>query len=272
MGALATLNISSNGLNNGGRGLQELCPAIAASKITCLDVSNTNASMNGGTAAIVDMLKNNGAMTRLDISKSKLGDAGTKALAEGLKSNQIMAELNISSNGMGKLGAIALADIIPGMGALSKLIFGGDGLVHDGNDHVSPAPATLELGRAKANFSNKNLGAGGAIIIAAWIAHQNNGTLLVLLMKRNNLGTKEAGEVLGDMLNGNSVLKELDLSNNFVSSRDGGDSTAFAQGISKGLPDNGALIKLDISMNGIKAEQEGDLPRICVASGIELVI
>jgi hypothetical protein len=32
----------------------------------------------------------------------------------------------------------------------------------------------------------------------------------------------------------------------------------------------GALIKLDISNNGIGAEQEGGLQRICVASGIEL--
>jgi hypothetical protein len=32
----------------------------------------------------------------------------------------------------------------------------------------------------------------------------------------------------------------------------------------------GALIKLDISSNGIGAEQERDLQRICVAGGIEL--
>jgi hypothetical protein len=32
----------------------------------------------------------------------------------------------------------------------------------------------------------------------------------------------------------------------------------------------GALIKLDISGNNIGGEQEGELQRICVASGIEL--
>jgi hypothetical protein len=32
----------------------------------------------------------------------------------------------------------------------------------------------------------------------------------------------------------------------------------------------GALAKLDISGNGIGAEQEGDLQRICAAGGIEL--
>jgi hypothetical protein len=38
------------------------------------------------------------------------------------------------------------------------------------------------------------------------------------------------------------------------------------------LPDKGALIKLDISSNDIGAEQEEDLQRICVASGIELAM
>ena len=42
--------------------------------------------------------------------------------------------------------------------------------------------------------------------------------------------------------------------------------TAFADAIN----DMGALIKLDISSNYIGAEQEGDLQRICMASGIEL--
>jgi hypothetical protein len=34
--------------------------------------------------------------------------------------------------------------------------------------------------------------------------------------------------------------------------------------------DNGALVKLDISKNHIRAGQERDLQRICVAGGIEL--
>jgi hypothetical protein len=36
------------------------------------------------------------------------------------------------------------------------------------------------------------------------------------------------------------------------------------------IPGMGALIKLDISSNNIGGEQEGELQRICVASGIEL--
>jgi hypothetical protein len=42
--------------------------------------------------------------------------------------------------------------------------------------------------------------------------------------------------------------------------------------IATAIPDMRALIKLDISENGIRAEQEGDLQRICMASGIELAM
>jgi hypothetical protein len=40
--------------------------------------------------------------------------------------------------------------------------------------------------------------------------------------------------------------------------------------IADAIKNMGALIKLNISSNRIGAEQEGDLQRICVASGIEL--
>jgi hypothetical protein len=40
--------------------------------------------------------------------------------------------------------------------------------------------------------------------------------------------------------------------------------------LANAIPDIGALIKLDISSNNIGGEQEGELQRICVASGIEL--
>jgi hypothetical protein len=72
------------------------------------------------------------------------------------------------------------------------------------------------------------------------------------------------------MLKANSVLKELDLSSNFVHPMDGGDAPGFAQELAVGIKDNGALTKLDISSNDIDAEQEGSLQRICAAGGIEL--
>jgi hypothetical protein len=73
----------------------------------------------------------------------------------------------------------------------------------------------------------------------------------VLSLKDNKLGTKKAGKALGEMLKGNLVLKELDLSDNFVYPHDGGDAPGFAHGVASGLSDNGALSKLDASGNAM---------------------
>jgi Ran GTPase-activating protein (RanGAP) involved in mRNA processing and transport len=86
-------------------------------------------------------------------------------------------------------------------------------------------------------------------------AIKNMGALLVLSLKDNKLGSKKSGEVLGRMLKGNSVLKELDLSNNFL----GGninfeDMDGFSKGISTGLAGNRAMTSLDLSSNGIGSE------------------
>jgi hypothetical protein len=61
-----------------------------------------------------------------------------------------------------------------------KLIFGGDKYnarvkSWDANKWITPEPATLEVGMTEADFSNKHLGVGGAIIISAWISHKDNG-------------------------------------------------------------------------------------------------
>ena len=119
----------------------------------------------------------------------------------------------------------------------------------------------------EADLSDKNLGAGGAIIIAGWLTHKDNGALTSLNLANNSLGMKDAGKALGAALAVNTVLKQLDLSKNYFNSH---HAPRFAKELAIGLRDNGALIKLDISNNHIRAEQERDLQRICVAGGIEL--
>jgi hypothetical protein len=66
--------------------------------------------------------------------------------------------------------------------ALTKLIFGG-GVRCDystGYKKVPLEPAALEVGMTEADFSNKNLGAGGAIIIAGWLTHKDMGALTMV--------------------------------------------------------------------------------------------
>jgi hypothetical protein len=93
--------------------------------------------------------------------------------------------------------------------------------------------------------------------------------LSVLSLKSNGMGTKEAGEVLGEMLGVNSVLKELDLSDNYTL---GGDAAAFALGISKGLSNNNTLTKLGLQDNKIPSQEATELERKCAARGVALVL
>jgi hypothetical protein len=69
------------------------------------------------------------------------------------------------------------------MGALSKLIFGGDKYVRD-NKYVTPGPATLELGLTEADLSNKGLQTAGAIIVAAWISHRDKGAISTVVVNK----------------------------------------------------------------------------------------
>jgi hypothetical protein len=76
------------------------------------------------------------------------------------------------------------------MRALTKLVFGGD---EYGPSYArkQPTPATLELGMTKADFSSKNLGAVGAIIISAWITHKDNGALVKLDISSNRIEAEQ---------------------------------------------------------------------------------
>jgi hypothetical protein len=60
-------------------------------------------------------------------------------------------------------------------------------------------PATLEVGMTEADFSNKNLGMGGAIIISAWITHKDKGAMTSLNLSTNRLradGAKIVAETI----------------------------------------------------------------------------
>jgi hypothetical protein len=77
----------------------------------------------------------------------------------------------------------------------------------------------------------------------------------VLSLKKNSLGTKEVGKALGEMLKVNSVLKELDLSDNAAASWNGGDAPGFAQELALGIKDNGAISQFTFSGDG-----QGNMP------------
>jgi Ran GTPase-activating protein (RanGAP) involved in mRNA processing and transport len=117
---------------------------------------------------------------------------------------------------------------------------------------------TVHMNKLKIALSGKSLteldlsgigfGAEGAPLVAQYIS--DNGALSVLSLKKNNLGqeTDRGGmQALSDMLKGNTVLTDLDMSENYM---DPTDAKIFSEGIS----DNRALTSLDLSQNHLCAE------------------
>jgi Ran GTPase-activating protein (RanGAP) involved in mRNA processing and transport len=144
----------------------------------------------------------NRAITSLDVSNNSFCAEGTKLLAEALTSNQIMTELNVSSNYMAgypayddMTGATALADAIADMGAiLSVNVLFNDISAEQAHAlaNVLKEHATLKSlcgnkgNETELDISGKDIGAGGAIMLAPEIA--DNGAMSVLNLAENMIG------------------------------------------------------------------------------------
>ena len=90
-----------------------------------------------------------------------------------------------------------------------------------------------------------------------------------LVLAENRFKGKEAGRALGDMLAANSVLKELDLSNQGGGhpSNDQIDA-AFAKEFAVGLGANGALTSLNLSKNDLTGYYDDNDEWISDMSGV----
>jgi hypothetical protein len=107
-------------------------------------------------------------------------------------------------------------------------------------------PATLEVGMTEADFSNKNLGIRGAIIISAWITHKDKGALTVLDISANKLCDGAFGmDDLGPAI-ANSKITSLNVSENNLNLNRG------VQHITN-IIDKGAMTSLNLASNRLYA-------------------
>jgi hypothetical protein len=219
-GVLSVLSLKSNALLNIESG-KTLAHALKGNSVlTELDVSanydpqNANSRDGPGFAQELAVgIKDNGTLTKFDISNNSLYAAGGKALAEGLKDNQVITELNIASNHLGckthydsdgadMSGVVALADVIPDMGALLVLSLrnnklfaaGGKALAEGlkGNQVITELNiASNHLG-CKTHYDSDGADISGIIALADVIPVM--GALLSLNLAKNCLcGIDEAG-------------------------------------------------------------------------------
>jgi hypothetical protein len=235
-----------------------------------------------GIIALANVIPDMGALTTLDISNNAIGislppgwthSIGTNNGLPGFRSPEGDWQEGAPEGACTSKGLVALAGAIRDNEALTKLIFSGDKW-YNGQTWATPEPVTLEVGMAEVDFGNKGLGAAGAIIVAAWLSHKDNGALFSVDFGDNDIPADKLQEidqaVRSNRLrlireDSNKSLSEIDLSSRYLDVKD-------AIVVAEYIKDNGALIKLDISGNYIGATQEGDLKRICVASDIELII
>ena len=172
--------------------------------------------------------------------------------------------LNVSGQNLGVEGAIVLSRYLTNNGAMTKLDVSANNLLHReaGKAIASVLAANtvlLEL-NLSSNYNNglraENDASGFAEELAVGI--RTNGALTSLDMSNNGInqdinGEEAAapGKALADALAVNTVLKELNLSSNYL-------QASFAEAFAVGLGTNGALTSLNISNNSInyKIERE----------------
>jgi hypothetical protein len=73
---------------------------------------------------------------------------------------------------------------------------------------VPAQPATLEVDMVEADFSNKNLGVGGAIIISAWLTRKDVRGISSVNLLQNGIAIDQA-KALASILKEHPTLKSL---------------------------------------------------------------
>ncbi|KAJ6255577.1 hypothetical protein M0813_11137 [Anaeramoeba flamelloides] len=69
-------------------------------------------TLTNGIQALSEALKENQALTSLNLSYNQIGDEGTQALSEGVKENQALTNLNLSRNQIGAEGMKDLSETL----------------------------------------------------------------------------------------------------------------------------------------------------------------
>jgi hypothetical protein len=102
-------------------------------------------------------------------------------------------------------------------------------------------------------------------VVAVTGAFKDIGAITKLDMSVNYFKGAAAGKAIGDMLTGNSTLKDLHLSSCYI------DASA-AQEMSTSLAGNEALSKLDLRSNALPVQSRQEIWTLCKSRGISLEI
>ncbi len=171
----------------------------------------------------------NGDETALNFSERDLSPGEAMLIANDIRNCSRLKRLDISKNGIGRL-------VVPD-GWHYPAAHGNGVWVHTDGRRQEERPGIPEG------------------LIALVESLKNHKALEKLNLSEIWADTKEAGQALADLLKENSVLRELDISNNFEENdSSSSDGSGFARALTVGLGANGALTSLNLSRNGLGAE------------------
>jgi Ran GTPase-activating protein (RanGAP) involved in mRNA processing and transport len=246
---LASLNFKNNGISPGGANAVAAMVAVTGG-LTSLNLSDNQLcgldAFGGGTytavgiTAIADALRVNGGLTALDLSFNNLMDEGVSEVCEAIQNNKEtkLASLNFESNRIGPVGANAVAAMVAVNGALTKLSLANNQLEEEGTKAICEA---LEQ-----NTSLKELDISGGY--------------------KGSIGGSAGAKHVAKMLGVNGGLTSINLSGNRLcgvwTDFRGQQGTYTSEGITAiadAMRVNGALIKCDLSNNGMGKEGKASI-------------
>ena len=180
--------------------------------------------------------------------------------------------LDLGGAEIGREGAVVVADVIGNMAALTSLNISSNKLVsivdykytpevrHEQRDSVMCEGVLCPVKTIwKSGYVYKLVKVHGVLALANAIKYHK--TLKLLNISDNCLCNPGVGSILSDMLVGNTVLKELDVSNNTCYENDsfGYVQETFVRELAEGLLDNQGVETLNLSYNGIASKEAGKI-------------
>jgi len=198
---------------------------------------------NESVEDIAWILRYTKAVTKLDLSKNKIGVEGAKLIGEALKTNTTLTELDLSNSNIEVEGAKVIGEALGINTTLTQLCLGWNNIGVEGSKVIGEALKT-NTKLTELDLSHNNVGIEGARVIGEVL--KTNTTLTELDLSHNNI-EYEGARVIGEALKTNTTLTKLYLSKNNI-------GVEGAKVISEVLKTNTTLTKLYLSNNSIGDE------------------
>ncbi|XP_065919173.1 protein NLRC3-like [Dysidea avara] len=195
---------------NQSNGFKKLIEGIKVNKsLVKLDISSIRIS-DVGAVAMGDCLKNNNTLKELNMIENNINSEGGKKLAEALKVNKSLEKLDISSNRISDDGAVDMGDCLKNNNSLKELNIRCNNINSEGGKKLAEA---LKVNKSleKLDISSNRISDDGGVDMGDCL--KNNNSLKELNIRCNNINS-EGGKKLAEALKVNTSLEKLYITGN----------------------------------------------------------